>query len=251
MPNLSQTIRKVPEITIYFWLIKILTTAMGEATSDFLISHLNPYFAVILGFLCFIIILIVQIYCRKYLTWIYWLTVAMVAVFGTMAADVFHVVFNVPYIITALMYALVLAILFFTWFKIEKTLSVHSIYTRKRELFYWACVLATFALGTAVGDLSASTFNLGYLMSGVIFTILFIVPFLAKTFVGLNSVTAFWLSYILTRPLGASFADWASKPYLGGIGLGDGKVALFLICVFILLVGYVSTIRIENKYNYK
>lgn len=222
-----RTLRKVPEITVYFWIIKLLSTAMGEATSDYLVFHINPYVAVAVGSLGLIVALILQLVARRYLPWIYWLAIVMVAIFGTMAADVLHVVMGIPYLDSTVFFAVVLAVVFVAWYVSEKTLSIHSIDMPRRELFYWAAVMATFALGTAAGDMTASTLGLGYLDSGVLFTVLFVVP-------GLG----FWL-------LGASFADWFGKPYLGGLGLGDTKVSLVLTVVIVLLVGYVSVTRVD------
>jgi uncharacterized membrane-anchored protein len=177
----------------------------------------------------------------------YWLAVVMVAVFGTMAADVTHVVLGIPYRVSTVFFAIALAVIFVVWYGSEKTLSIHSIYTLRRELFYWAAVMATFALGTAAGDLSAATLGLGYFSSGVLFAVLFAVPALAYRLFGLNEIVAFWFAYIMTRPLGASFADWFGKPYLGGLGLSDAKVALVLTILIIGFVGYLTVTRKDMK----
>ena len=167
----------------------------------------------------------------------YWFAVAMVGVFGTMAADVLHVGFHVPYAASAVLFALALVAVFATWHRVEGTLSVHSITTRRRELFYWAAVVVTFALGTAVGDLSAYTFGLGYLTSAVMFAVLIAVPAAAYRFAGLNAVAAFWGAYVLTRPLGASVADWLGKPSAdGGVGIGAGVVSLVLAAALVAIV---------------
>ena len=243
----KQTLRKVPEVTIYFWIVKLLSTAMGESTSDYLVFHINPYLAVALGLIGLIASLVLQLLVRRYVAWIYWLAVVMVAIFGTMAADVIHVVLGVPYLISTVFFAVVLAIIFVVWYASEKTLSIHSINTPRRELFYWATVITTFALGTAAGDMTAATLGLGYFASGVLFAILFAVPALAYRWFGLNEVTAFWFAYIMTRPFGASFADWFGKPILGGLGLGDTKVALVLTILIIGFVGYLTVTRIDIK----
>jgi len=231
---------KIPAITLIFWIIKLLSTAMGEASSDFLVFQINPYVAVIAGCLGLLIALALQLRSEHYVPWIYWLAVTMVAVFGTMAADVLHVVLHVPYIVSSAGFAIALAIIFVLWHRVEGTLSIHAIDSRRGELFYWATVIATFALGTAAGDLSASTFGLGYPASALLFAILFLLPGLAYWRLGLNSIAAFWFAYVMTRPLGASFADWFSKPYLGGLGLGDGWVALVLLALIVAGVGYVT-----------
>jgi uncharacterized membrane-anchored protein len=154
---------------------------------------------------------------------------------------VLHIQFGVPYIASAGALAVALAIIFTAWSASERTLSIHSIYTRKRELFYWAAVLATFAMGTATGDLTAYTANLGFLDSGVLFAVLFALPALAYRFFNLNAIVAFWIAYILTRPLGASFADWLGKSHrAGGVQLGDGPVTAVLFIAIVACVAFVA-----------
>lgn len=241
-------LRKVPEITIFFWIVKLLTTAMGESTSDFLVFKINPYIAVALGFIALAAALLLQFSVRRYIAWVYWLSVAMVAVFGTMAADVLHIQLGVPYILSTLFFAIVLATVFIVWQRSEKTLSIHSINTRRREMFYWATVLATFALGTAAGDMTATTLGLGYFSSGLMFAGLIVIPALAYWLFDLNEIVAFWAAYVLTRPLGASFADWMGKPKaVGGLGLGDGTVSLALTVLIICFVGYMTLSRKRAK----
>src|SRR5947209_12862137 len=240
-------IRKVPEITLYFWIIKLLSTAMGESTSDYLVYQINPYVAVAIGCLGLAVALILQLSVRRYVAWVYWLAVVMVAVFGTMASDVLHVVLGIPYLVSTACFASALAIIFVIWYASEKTLSIHTIYSGRRELFYWATVMATFALGTAAGDLTASTLRLGYFPSLVLFAVLFALPALAYWLFGLNEIFAFWFAYVVTRPLGASFADWLGKPYLGGLGLNDGKVAVVLTILIIIFVGYLTVTHKDKK----
>jgi uncharacterized membrane-anchored protein len=242
-----RAMRKVPEVTIYFWIIKLLTTAMGESTSDYLVYHINPYIAVALGSIGLMASLLLQLLVRRYVAWIYWLAVVMVAIFGTMAADVLHVVLGIPYLVSTVFFALALAFIFVVWSGSEKTLSIHSINTPRRELFYWATVMATFALGTAAGDMTAATLGLGYFASGVLFAVLFALPALAYRLFGLNEIVAFWFAYIMTRPLGASFADRFGKPSLGGLGLGDTRVALVLTILIIGFVGYLTVTRKDIK----
>ncbi len=237
--------RKVPEVTIYFWIIKLLTTGMGETTSDFLVRQIDPIIAVALGGLCFVTALVVQLTVRRYVPWIYWLTVVMVAIFGTMVADVIHVALGVPYVVSSACFAVVLAVIFVAWYASEKTLSIHAINTRRRELFYWATVIATFALGTATGDMTATTLHLGYFASGLLFAMLFALPALGYWLLGLNEILAFWFAYVMTRPLGASFADWLGRARnAGGVGLGTGQVSLGLA---ILIIGFVSYLTITRK----
>jgi uncharacterized membrane-anchored protein len=250
---------KVPEITIYFWIIKVLTTGMGETTSDYLVRQINPIIAVALGAVGLVIALVLQFSARRYVAWVYWLAVVMVAIFGTMAADVLHIGLGIPYLVSTVFFTIVLAVIFAVWYKTENTLSIHSINTPRREIFYWATVLATFALGTAAGDMTATTMHLGYFSSGVLFTILIAVVTIAHYLVrGLmaaehrhqsrNAVLAFWLAYILTRPLGASFADWIGVPHSrSGLGFGTGPVSLILLVIIICFVGYLTVSRKDIK----
>jgi uncharacterized membrane-anchored protein len=241
-------LKKVPEITLIFWATKLLTTAMGEATSDFLVVKINPYVAVSIGGLALLIALCLQFVGRRYGAWRYWLSVSMVAVFGTMAADGLHVQLGVPYAVSTALLAIILVVVFVRWHKSEGTLSIHSITTPRREVFYWLSVLATFALGTAAGDLTASTLGLGYLSSGFLFMGLIAIPAIGYWLFGLNEILAFWLAYILTRPLGASFADWMSKsPAASGLGCGDGHVAISLTIIIIGCVIYTSFGGRERK----
>lgn len=239
---------KVPQIIALFWVVKVLTTAMGESVSDYAVHRFDPVVAVAFGFVCFAVALVVQLCVRRYLAGVYWLTVAMVAVFGTMAADVTHVRFGVPYAVSTTAFALVLAAVFSVWQRVERTLSIHSIDTLRRELFYWTTVLATFALGTAAGDLVAVTLHLGYLGAGILFLGLICVPGIAWRAFGLNGVAAFWSAYVLTRPLGASFADWFGKPAaVGGLGLGDGVVGGVLCALIVVLVAYLAATKVDVR----
>ena len=235
---------KVPEVAVYFWITKVLTTGMGEATSDYLVHRISPVIAVGCGAVALAISLVLQFAARRYLTWAYWLAVVMVAVFGTMAADVLHVGLGIPYVVSTGFFAAALALVFVVWYRTERTLSIHSICTRRRELFYWATVMATFALGTAAGDLTAYTLHLGYLVSGLLFTAVIAVPAVAHRLGHPNPIVAFWFAYIVTRPLGASFADWLGlPPSLGGVGLGRGPVSLALTMIIVCLVGYLAVSR--------
>jgi uncharacterized membrane-anchored protein len=165
----------------------------------------------------------------------------MVGVFGTMAADVLHVGLGVPYIASTIFYAIVLAIVFRTWYLSEGTLSIHSITTRRRELFYWAAVLATFALGTAAGDLTAVTFGLGYFGSIFLFSAIVAIPAIGYFRFGMNSILAFWFAYVLTRPIGASVADWlAVSSARGGLALGTGPVSLVFALTIAALVYHLT-----------
>ena len=202
---------KVPAITAVFWVIKVLTTGAGEAASDYLAS-VSLVLAAGIGALAFAAALGLQLRTQRYVPWIYWSAVSAVAVFGTMAADAVHVVLGVPYPVTTVAYALAVAVAFLLWHRTEGTVDIHTVTPGRRETFYWMTVLATFALGTAVGDLSAFTLHLGYMASAVLYGVLIAVPAIAWWRLRVNAVVAFWAAYVLTRPLGASVADWLGKP---------------------------------------
>jgi uncharacterized membrane-anchored protein len=238
-------VKKLPEVTVLFWMLKLLTTGMGETTSDYLAHQMNPIFAVALGGSGLVIALLIQFSVHRYVPWIYWLAIVMVAIFGTMAADAIHVGLGVSYLVSTVGFFVVLSTIFVVWYMSEKTLSIDHICTFRRELFYWATVMATFALGTAAGDMTASTLGLGYFTSGLLFAILFALPVMAYWRSGFNEVGAFWLAYILTRPLGASFADWMGKSQAdGGVGFGTGRISFVLA---ILIFGFVAYLTYSSK----
>jgi uncharacterized membrane-anchored protein len=188
---------------------------------------------------------VVQFRVREYRAWVYWLAVVMVSVFGTMVADGIHNGAGIPYWLSTIVFALFLAAALGGWYLREKTLDIHSIFTRRRESFYWATVIGTFALGTAAGDMTASTFNLGYVSSVVIFAVAIIVPAVGYWKFGLNPILAFWFAYIVTRPLGASAADLMAVPRsLGGWGLGTGWVTLITTAAILCFVAYLA---VTNK----
>jgi len=228
-------------VTIAFWIIKALTTGMGESSSDYLVHRLPPVLAVALGAIALAVALVLQFAARRYVPWTYWLAVAMVGVFGTMAADVLHVGLGVPYLVSTAFFAVSLAAIFGVWYGSEQTLSIHSIHTRRREAFYWAAVMTTFALGTAAGDMTAITLHLGYLSSGVLFAVVIAIPAVAHWRFGMNPILAFWFAYVATRPLGASFADWMGVSHArGGLDLGAGPVSLALAILIMGSVTYLS-----------
>jgi uncharacterized membrane-anchored protein len=231
---------KVPAVNALFWAVKILTTAMGEAVSDYLVKRYNPYLVVLAGFVVFAIAITWQFRVRTYRTWPYWTAVAMVAVFGTMVADALHVGIGVPYKVSVALFGVSLAVIFAIWYGVERTLSIHSIVTPRRECFYWATVCCTFALGTATGDLTAQTLHLGYFTSGVVFTLAILLPLTAWR-MGANPVLTFWVGYILTRPIGASFADFFGMPKTsGGLGIGHGPVSLVTIALVVASIAYLA-----------
>jgi uncharacterized membrane-anchored protein len=242
----TPTALRVPRITAAFWIIKLLSTAMGESTSDYLVHVMAPELAVLLGFAAFAAALYLQFRMARYVAWTYWLAVVMVGTFGTMAADVLHVGLGVPYQASALLYAIVLAAVFAAWWRTERTLSFHSVDTPRRELFYWAAVVATFAMGTALGDFTAYSLHLGYFPSALVFAALILVPIGGYRGLRWNAVFTFWFAYVLTRPLGASLADGLGKPTtVSGLGLGNGRVALGLAVLIIAGVAYLAVSRVD------
>lgn len=230
---------KVPAVTALFWVIKILTTGMGEAASDYL-GNTNLVLGALVGVGAFALAMWLQLRAPRYAAPTYWFAVGSVAVFGTMVADVLHVA-GLSYWVTSVAYALAVAALFTMWHRSEGTLSIHSITTARREQFYWATVLATFALGTAVGDLTGLRLGWGFFASGLLFTGAILVPLVAWR-LGANPIATFWVAYVLTRPLGASFADWVAKEHGtgGGLDFGDGRVTLVTLVLIALLVAYAA-----------
>ena len=234
------TLAKVPEITAIFWVLKLLTTGMGEAMSDFM-GDKSPPIAGAIGIFGLWFALWLQMRQREYRAPVYWFAVMMVAIFGTMMADAIHDGASIPYAVTTPLFGLCVAAIFFRWYRSEGTLSIHTINTRRREGYYWAAVLATFALGTAAGDLTATSLNLGFFHSIVLFTLIIVIPAVGWWRFNMNPIVAFWFAYIVTRPIGASFADWFSKPHsITGLGLGDGTVSGLALIAFVALVAYVA-----------
>jgi uncharacterized membrane-anchored protein len=251
MPSIDATSRtdaprrlltKVPEIGLIFWVLKLLTTGMGEAMSDSLGQQSVPAAAAI-GIFGLVLALRLQLRQTKYRAPYYWFAVMMVAVFGTMAADGIHDGASIPYTVTTPVFALVTGLIFLWWYRSEGTLSIHSIDTRRRERFYWAAVLGTFALGTAAGDLTAYQLNLGFWPSAILFAAVFAVPAIGWWRFSWNPIFSFWFAYIVTRQLGASFADGFSKPTNGGLNFGDPLVSLVEFALFIALVAWVTVSR--------
>jgi uncharacterized membrane-anchored protein len=233
---------KVPEITAMFWVVKLLTTAAGEATSDYLALGSHAVGAAVETMLL-LIGLVWQFRMRRYTAVAYWFLAYAIAVFGTGVADTLHLTFGLPYGATTVLWALVLAGVFAVWYRSESTLSIHSVVTRRRETFYWATVFATFALGTALGDFTADTLGLGYLSSVELFFAAILVPAVGWG-LGLNSIAAFWWAYVLTRPLGASIADYAGKPKsLSGLGFDEGATALLATLAVAACVAFLVMTR--------
>lgn len=236
-------LNKVPEITIFFWIIKVMATTVGETAADFLSVKLNFGLngtSYVMGALL-VLALTMQMRFRKYVPWIYWVTVVLISVVGTLITDNLVDNFGVSLKVTTLLFSLALLATFAVWYASEKTLSVHTIYTRRRELFYWAAILFTFALGTAAGDLAAEGLGLGYANAAMIFGALIGLVTGAYYFPGLNAILAFWIAYILTRPLGASLGDLLSQPTAnGGLGLGTVVTSAIFLVTILGLVAYMT-----------
>jgi uncharacterized membrane-anchored protein len=234
---------KVPEITILFWIIKILCTTVGETAADYLNMNLNFGLTVTTYIMSALLVaaLLVQLRTKRYIPGVYWLVVVLVSVVGTLITDNLTDTLGVPLVASTIVFGIVLAGIFALWHKSEKTLSIHTIYTTKRELFYWAAILFTFALGTAVGDLVAERFSVGYLVSALLFGALIAAIVAARYQFKIGAVLAFWAAYILTRPLGASFGDFLSQPHdIGGLNLGVVGTSFIFLGLILGLVLYLS-----------
>jgi uncharacterized membrane-anchored protein len=240
---------KVPEVIFLFWVAKILTTAGGEATSDYLKTYGN-FKGGAVELTLFAVGLVWQFSTRRYRAFAYWFFAYAIAVIGTGVADFLHLDVGIPYAGTTLLWAVALIAIFILWHRGEGTLSIHSITTQRREAYYWATVFATFALGTALGDFTANSLNFGYLSSAILFTVVIFLPAIAHWRFGLNGIAAFWMSYVVTRPLGASYADYISKPSkLSGINFGDGPTALIFALAILVLVIYLAIARPDIQRN--
>lgn len=236
-------LNKVPEITLFFWIIKILCTTVGETGADFLNTNLNlglDGVTLIMG-AALTVTLVFQFKSKKYVPGIYWLAVVLISIVGTLITDNLTDNLGVPLMYTTIIFTVSLSIVFAAWYKKEKTLSIHSIITTRREAFYWLAILFTFALGTAAGDLLAETINLGYLLSAIIFAGLIASVAISHFVFKVNAILAFWLAYILTRPLGASIGDYLSQDLSnGGLGLGTIITSIIFLCTILATVIYLT-----------
>lgn len=252
--NVAKTmLNKVPEVTLYFWIIKILCTTVGETAADFLNTSLNLGLTVTTFIMSGIlaVALLFQFRYRRYVPGIYWLAVVLISVVGTLITDNLTDNFGVSLVTTTIVFSITLAAVFAAWYASEKTLSIHTIVTTKREAFYWLTVLFTFALGTAAGDLTAERLAVGYWKSALLFGALIgVVSFLHVKF-RLNAILAFWIAYILTRPLGASIGDYLSQPRAdGGLGLGTTVTSVIFLLTILAVVIYLTLTkkdRIETE----
>lgn len=244
-----QILSKVPEITIFFWIIKIMATTVGETAADFLTFNLSfgltQTTIIMSSFL--LVALLIQFRSKKYVPAIYWLAVVMISVVGTLITDNLVDNYGVPLETTTIIFTFALIVTFALWYASEKTLSIHSIYTSKRETFYWFAILFTFALGTAAGDLVSEGFDVGYWKSALMFATLIGIVTVAYYRFNLNSVTAFWMAYILTRPLGASIGDYLSQPLsAGGLALSTMGISMVFLVTILGLVAYLTKTKMDE-----
>ena len=239
-------LNKVPQITVFFWVIKVLATTVGETFADYLTETIGMTLttaSVVVGALL-LVVLVFQFRASRYVAPLYWVAVVLISVVGTLITD--HLVddLGVELWVTTLVFAVALGATFTVWYRVERTLSIHSITTTRRELFYWLAILFTFALGTAAGDLLAESFGLGYALSAVLFAGAIALVWLAHTRFGLGAVLSFWIAYVLTRPLGASIGDLLSQPRAdGGLGLGTTLTSALFLAAIAAIVVYLSVTR--------
>jgi uncharacterized membrane-anchored protein len=243
---------RVPEATAEFWLVKLMAVTVGETAADYLNVHLGlglPATSALMAGLL-IAALMLQFAQRKYVPWVYWLAVVLISVVGTLISDNLADNLGVPLLTSSLLFGGALAVTFGAWYWIEETLSIHTIYTARREAFYWLAILFTFALGTSAGDWLAEGLGLGYLQAGLAYGAVIAVIALAYSRFRLNGNLAFWLAYILTRPMGASFGDYLAQPRSnGGVGLGTTNTSLiFLGCIAALIV-YMTIARMRRRHE--
>ena len=242
-------LNKVPEVTVYFWIIKVLATTVGETAGDLLSTRLGlglPITSVIMSAV-FIAALIAQLRVTKYIAPLYWVTVVLISVVGTIISDLLVDGLHISLITTSIAFALILAAVFALWYRSERTLSIHTIVTTRRELYYWAAILFTFALGTSAGDLLAEKMNLGYGPAAIVFGGM--IGIVAALYYGfkMDAILSFWLAYILTRPLGASTGDYLAKPGIaGGLGWGTVNTSLIFLAAIVILVAYLTITKSDH-----
>ncbi|MCU7558237.1 hypothetical protein RW115_10805 [Macrococcus capreoli] len=245
----KKMMNKVPQITVFFWVIKILCTTVGETFADFINFNIGLGLTVttlIMG-IALIIALIFQFKTNRYRPLIYWITVVLLSVFGTLVTDNLTDNLSVPLEVSTIVFLILLGLTFLLWYISEKTLSIHSVFTLKREIFYWLTILFTFALGTAVGDLYSEQLGLGYLYTGIGVTLIIAAIYIAYKYFKLNSILAFWMAYILTRPLGASLGDLLSQPKTnGGLGFGTTITSIIFLVAILGIIIYLATSKIDR-----
>jgi uncharacterized membrane-anchored protein len=246
--HIGLMLNKVPGVTVYFWLIKVLSTTVGETTADFLSTNLNlgeGTTALLMSGLL-IVALLFQFRAPRYVACVYWITVVLVSIVGTLITDNLSDSCNVPLEATTTIFAIALTLAFTAWYASERTLSIHTIFTRHREAFYWLAILFTFALGTAAGDLISEKLNLGYWVTLGLFAGAIAVVCAARFGLKANAVASFWAAYVLTRPLGASLGDLLSQPKdAGGLGIGTTVTSRVFLAAILALVGYLAVSKAE------
>ena len=247
--NLTRAmLNKVPEVTLYFWVIKVLCTTVGETAADFLNDNLGLGLTrtTLVTAAVLVVALVFQFRVRRYVPGIYWLSVVLISVVGTLITDNLTDNFGVSLVTTTIVFSIVLAAVFAAWYASERTLSIHTIVTTRREAFYWLTVLFTFALGTAAGDLTAERLAVGYWKSALLFGGLIAVVYFLHLKLGLNAILAFWVAYILTRPLGASIGDYLSQPRAdGGLGLGTTVTSAIFLLTILAVVVYLTLTKVD------
>lgn len=244
--QLSRPVNRVPEVTVDFWLIKLMAVTMGETAADFLAVNLGLGLTATTGLMVTVLVgvMFAQLSTKRYIPSAYWLAVVMISIVGTLVTDNLIDTFGVPLTTTTTVFSVALAATFAVWFAVERTLSIHEIFTDRREAFYWLAIFLTFALGTAVGDLISEYFALGYLATGILFGLIIASLALGYFKLGLDPILGFWLAYILTRPLGASFGDLLAKPVeYGGLGLGTIVTSAGFLVAILMLVGLMAMRR--------
>lgn len=241
-------LNKVPQVTLAFWIIKIMATTVGETGADYLAVHIGLGTGLTGGMMLALLLfsLSLQLQAREYVPWRYWLTVVLVSVVGTQITDLLTDKLEISLYVSTAVFALLLAATFAIWYSAERTLSIHSIVTRRRELFYWTAILFTFALGTASGDLATEALGMGFTWGVVVFGGLIVLAYLAYR-LDANAVLTFWIAYVLTRPLGASLGDLLSQAHTyGGLGLGTVVTSAVFLAVIVGLVAWVSVTGIDR-----
>jgi uncharacterized membrane-anchored protein len=244
-PDGRSLLNKVPEVTVFFWIIKILATTVGETAADFLSGlGLGLSGTTVLMTVVFVAVLVWQFRTRRYVPGVYWLTVVLISVVGTLITDNLTDALGVPLEVSTAVFTIALAATFAVWYRSEGTLSIHSIVTSRRETFYWLAILFTFALGTAVGDLVDERFGVGYWPTALIVALLIAAVAASHLVFGANAVLTFWIAYVLTRPLGASLGDGFAQPHSdGGLGLGTTWTSLLFLVTILGVVGYLAVTR--------
>ncbi len=247
--NTGIAMNRVPQVTADFWLIKLMAVTMGETAADYLATKMGLGLTItsliMAGVMCMALFL--QFAQKRYVPWSYWLSVVLISIVGTLVTDNLVDNFGVKMQTTAIIFSIALAATFILWFIKEKTLSIHSIFTNSREAYYWLAILFTFALGTASGDLVAEQFHLGYLSAGILFGLIIASLSIGYFFFGLDAILGFWLVYIFTRPLGASFGDLLSQPkQYGGFGLGTIITSCIFLAAIVSIVTYMTVTKKEE-----